>query len=497
MADAHYDVVVIGSNPAGLVAAALLARRRIRVLVIDEEIHRKSSAGPYAFFRQLPFLFGFSTHQAVDDVFSDVGVPLVAKKSIRPLPFAYQVIMPGARVDLRGDDALLEEELGREFPRHVKALLSFYEETSRIDKAVKHLLATHQNIPPRGLRERWAFERAFRRHHSGISFYRNRGIAELAGGYGFDGTVAAFLRAQILALGHQAGDAISAWEGATALSAFRGGGFTVPGGDNGILGILRDRISALHGGFHEIDLAKTEGAGGGTFVTRGGRIEQIVLGGGAEVIRTRAVLASLPPERLMRWIGDSYRARRYAAKIEACVPAQVDLSFHFGIEAEVVPVGMGDQVIFVADPARPLEEANLLRFHLSPEKEEGSSPGGHRAMTVSLSADVARLRAEDGYPEALLAAVRKHIASFMHFSEGRYELIEMRPTPEELSYAPAEDLFRYAPASTRALVPLPFALPPFSNLSVVGRGIYPALGLAGEVQIARAAAARILQKLQV
>jgi phytoene dehydrogenase-like protein len=495
MADANYDVVILGANPSGLVAAGLLARRRLRVLVIDEEAKRAGSSGSYAFFRRLPFLFGFGAHQAADAVFTDIGVPLIAKKAIRALPFPYQVILPRARVDMNGDAEVLQEELLREFPLHARSLISFYEELDRIDKAVRHLLATHGRIPPRTLRERWSFDRAIRRQHPELAFYRNRSMGELVRGYGFDDTVSTFLRAQVAALGHQAGDAVSAWEGAVALSVFRGGGYNAPGGDEGILQVIRDRITALHGTFHELDPAKTDGVGG-RLVVRGRRVEKILLGEGEEGVKAKAYLACLPPERLSRWMEETFWTQRYRGKLSACTPAKIDLSFHFGIEAEAVPVGMADQVIFVGDPERPLAEDNLLRFRLSPEDAPGSAPEGHRAMTVSLAADLSRLVENDGYIDALLAAVRRHIASFMHFSEGRYELIETRPSREEIGIVPAEDTFRYASASERALAPLPLALPPLSNLAVVGRSVYPALGLLGEIQVARAAANRILARLR-
>jgi hypothetical protein len=494
IADATYDAVILGANPAGLISAALLARRRLRVLVIDEEGKRPASSHSEAVFRRIPFLFGCGAHQSLDEVFTDIGVPLIAKKSIRPLPFAYQVILPHARIDLFADDEMLSEELAREFPRHVESLRSFYAELDRIDKGVRHLLSTGGGLPPRGLLERWRFRRMLKREHPDIAFYHDRGISDLAGDYGFDDDVEVFLRAQIAALGHQSGDAISAWEGAIMLSLFRGGGYTCYGGEEAVLGMIRNRITALHGQFLEAD-PRPGGEPPGRLTVRGKRVEEIVVGH-ADVIRPGTVISCLPPARLARWLGDSSMAsRRAAGRLEGERPDRVDLAFHFTIAADAVPVGMADQAIFVADPSRALDGDNLLRFHLSPEEEARAVPEGQRDLMVTLSADTARLRDDTGYTGALLEAVKRHIASFMHFAEGRFELLEMRPGREEIAAGGGLDAFRYAPASERSLAPLASADSPLTNLAVAGRAVYPALGFLGEIVVARAVTDRILARV--
>jgi len=166
-----------------------------------------------------------------------------------------------------------------------------------------------------------------------------------------------------------------------------------------------------------------------------------------------------------------------------------------GKDADVVPIGMADQAIFVADPDRPLEDDNLLRFHLSPEEEARSSPVREREMAVSLIADAERLRSDPGYEKALLESVHGHIESFMHFAQGRYALIETRPSREELAAPPSEDVFRYGVASEGSMTPLPMVFPPFTNLLVAGRSVFPALGLLGEILSARAASDRVIERL--
>jgi hypothetical protein len=110
-------------------------------------------------------------------------------------------------------------------------------------------------------------------------------------------------------------------------------------------------------------------------------------------------------------------------------------------------------------------------------------------------ADPARLRADPDYEKALIESVHRHIESFMLFAQGRYALIETRPSREELAAPGAEDVFRYDVASEASMTPLPMALSPFSNLVAAGRGVLPRWACSARSSRPRAASERMIARL--
>lgn len=112
----HSDVVVVGGELGGVFAAALLARRGLRVLVLGHgEIEGHSAIGP-ALVPENPFLIAdFETPSALHTVVEELGLRQDVR---RQLPFAtppLQLVDTDHRLDLFEDEEERAAELRREF----------------------------------------------------------------------------------------------------------------------------------------------------------------------------------------------------------------------------------------------------------------------------------------------------------------------------------------------------------------------------------------------
>jgi phytoene dehydrogenase-like protein len=115
----HYDVIVLGTDFAGLVAAALVARRGKRVLLIPHG----PIDGRYRLARRS---FALDTAPlvhlgcpAVHRVFDELGLWTQIRRENRPLEDMLHGVLPRSRIDLEGGESqpiAWERELRREWP---------------------------------------------------------------------------------------------------------------------------------------------------------------------------------------------------------------------------------------------------------------------------------------------------------------------------------------------------------------------------------------------
>jgi hypothetical protein len=297
MTDATYDAVVLGANPAGLLAAALLARRRLRVLVVEDQPKRPEEARAGGIFRRIPYLFGCGAHQALDEVFTDIGVPLIAKKSIRPLPFPYQVILPGRASICTPTTRCSREASG------VRALNRCAGLRRAGSDREGTLSCSPRGCIPQGLR-RWTFRRSLLSTPTSPS--QSRRITDLMD--------TASIRAwpfptRAIAGSATNGRSISAGKRLSLTSS--AAGHTCHGGE-AVPGMIRGRITALHGssGWRTGALRP--------LISRGRKIE----------ISPSATSASgrrgdlQPPRALMQWLPDSFFAP-VRGRLQASLPRRV------------------------------------------------------------------------------------------------------------------------------------------------------------------------------
>ena len=92
----RWDAVVLGGALPGLAAAIRLAMGGLRVLIIEEEVSAKTPD----FVREPFFLPGGFGDGIVDACLRSLGIPVIDRRELVACDLAYQVLLPGARVEV-------------------------------------------------------------------------------------------------------------------------------------------------------------------------------------------------------------------------------------------------------------------------------------------------------------------------------------------------------------------------------------------------------------
>ncbi|MFP6640856.1 MAG: FAD-dependent oxidoreductase, partial [Myxococcota bacterium] len=92
----RWDVIVLGSGVAGLVAAARLGAANHSVLVVEEDAARAQHPA----LREPFLLSGLRDQGALNSILRALNIPLIDRRRIQPERLAYQVVSPKWRVDV-------------------------------------------------------------------------------------------------------------------------------------------------------------------------------------------------------------------------------------------------------------------------------------------------------------------------------------------------------------------------------------------------------------
>jgi phytoene dehydrogenase-like protein len=141
-----YDVIALGSGLGTAIAAALLARRGQRVLLAPGRVRAGGPETPPARARQQqrlepwPAVYCGLQRPAVRRVLRELDLERFVDQRLIAHEPTFQVILPGARIDVDREDEVLLEVLERELrlPRARGERLLF--QLARASRAVEHLL---------------------------------------------------------------------------------------------------------------------------------------------------------------------------------------------------------------------------------------------------------------------------------------------------------------------------------------------------------------------
>jgi phytoene dehydrogenase-like protein len=496
----HYDVAVIGGQSSGLIAAALLAKRGRRVILLDHgentTYYRRKGLRLPLVPTLVPF---FESSPAVEKVHDELGLGPDLRTTSQALDPLFQAIMPRHRIDVRADRYALLEELRKEFPAEVDAVAAFFEKLFALDEEISDFLAESPPLPPAGLREKLRTRSLLARaQHLDAPFESH----DLLSGFPPDHPLRELLLGPLTFFGHLGTDEPSTFHAVRLIARYY----------RGVLGFA-DRL----GGLQATLLKVAEQAGvdihHGAVVQNvelsGRRLMRVFEAGAKNAVTADYFIANtlgpfqelLPPNKLQA---------KYALEQRSVRPSGSLLVLNLVVEQQVIPRGMGHALFLLNGRRNPRDEQTVdpplfLRRYPARRGEPGPVQTAeaiddeqYEVLSIACPVQTADVSRSPERLAALKQQMLERVGRLVPFLrsfvvdtsltvdtsgwdiEGEDTVRRIDPWTLHPIYFPAErPLLGVASRTTRTV---------FKNMVHCGRDVIPGLGLEGEYLAGLAAA---------
>ncbi len=464
----EYEVIILGTGLAGLIAGTLLSKNNRSVLLLKEKDYHPSLVNKG--YRFLPFS-NFSEKRPktapIDGISQALNLPFLtgyrseegkmegAKKKV-----AFQVILPKARVDLFIEPSLFQREWKREFPKEVTEIETFYAEMGHLKRLLK------------GLKTREGFQRFFPFQTRSLvkrflpsGFIPEKRISNRLSF--FSGEFRAFVNLQLLSLGNLCSNllpvAVASHILFNELDEFT---------PHRLEEFILEQFLKSGGGVEEIDGVEEVGSDW----RRGCVVSSKSLEGEQREFRADRLILNLPLHRFTNLMGK--KGKRLLKWEKRIRPKYVLCPLFLGIREKVIPVGMKDFLVSILDMEKPFEGGNLLFLALSPKGDETYAPDGKRALTVESLIPVEKLD-EHSLIENQKEVIN-HLIHLFPFLEEHIDFTDFNWFNEQVHRLSYPHFIYEATSSFRwreGVIPTRIS----KNLYFTGKENFPYLGLEGEL----------------
>ena len=491
----HYDVVVLGAGVGALVAAALLARRSWRVLVLGQG-HRPAR---YAFdgmpLARRPFTLLAGASPAFGRVLVELAQSQTFRRRMHAVDPMLQVMMPGRRIEMPPATELFAREIDREFPEVRRVVDELYADLAQTNAAADAVFERDIVWPPGGFWEKRETARAVARlpHLGG----ERELLAEFPREHPFRTVVEVTTRFSADRVGELSPFALARLHG-----AWTRGLSCLIGGEDELADFLIERIKA-HGG--EVALAERAEK----IVVRGGRASGVVAFGEDTTAGVQFVVTDEPATSLLELAESWDPPRRALASLPVVRAASRRFVVSMLVRDEGLPTALGQETFIVPSPPSFAGAIHLQRT--APR----DAPAGTSLLVAETLLDAETPRDLDEALETARAHVMKTLERFLPFYErhvlvadsthdglplwdfrsGKRETVDrallrragVSPEPE-----PMQAVYAIEPESLGGLAG-EMLRGPLGSTFLVGKSVMPALGQEGEL-LAAWSVARIITR---
>lgn len=369
MSEKYSDVIIVGTDLAGLIAGAFLAKRGLSVTVLNFErdvASQKKNIQPNLITNLESRLF--------KNILGRLSILDHELQIIRKLDVPFQVVLPKHRIDIFRDRDRLHREIQREFPIDLTPLQGFYENMDHFE-ATLDTEKLQELILPKGWKSRWKFSQFVKQ--TGL----NQRVNMVTDTLGSNQEVRALLESQLKFLSQTHSENPFTYQIAKTLSSDNCLLFEVKGGIGHLKKIFLDKIEQFNGRIkNEVQIESFQ------FESRS--LASIKLGGFEGGLGCRYLLWNDEIKKLIPFLPRNFRTRRLIKKIEAIKPKYYHFSIQYQLDSSVVPVGMRENLLYIGDPERELSGDNFLHLNLfHPAVEENSEDQAYLTVSYLLPAD--------------------------------------------------------------------------------------------------------------
>ncbi len=494
----HFDVAIVGMELPGIIAAALLAKRGRRVLILDHGDCASSYTRHGVVLPRVPSLAALpSSAPHMQRIHDELNLAQAVQALTHSPDPSFQTILNKHRCDLRSASQSLQHEVRAEFPELGDEAQAWANRVVAIDQRICAMLEAMPDIPPSSWMERWQTREMAA---TCDELLESVDTSELFAHIPAEHPLRALLTAPLAFLGNLWAPAPSTLHAVRALAGF------IRGCD----GVLEDAAQLR-------DLMLREAIGHGVQVRRNAVI--------AQVHRKRRVLTEIQITDCHAVIRADYFLNNCFTPFADLLPADARQLTHeenhmratrsllvqnIIVRKEVIPQGMARSVFMLdgrrskrddapADPALFVQRHPIRKVASNRAHSQSIDPDIHELITVACPVRVGDV-AHAGNSQAIFATqvlarlsrlipyLADHVVDVSHPLDTRSwdDLPSKSDTPH--SWWSAHPLFETTAKPILGVFCRPVQTY-FQNMAHCGRDVAPAFGLEGDYITAWAAVA--------